>query len=684
MSINNYQIVQVLYSNNYGIIKKVRNIEDDSISLMKMMNKKYLKFNNESETLNEMDKLTSKKNINLSEYKAFFFDENYFYLIMEYDDDSELNKKIEYNIKNHVSFEENYIWSLTIQLLNLLKFIQENKYIDFNLSSLNILLMNNGSLKIYDYAKNYTTYNNEGIWLEDIFIFPPELLNDDKNIDMDKANIWKAGCIIYELCTLHPPFEEKNFKIRTNKILEGKYISVDSKYSNDFNVLLSKMIIVDPEKRATVDELLNSEIIKKRNVEIEDIDINENIFTFKKNSLKDTKRKTESINEMMQNDKYEMMKFTLSLKNKSPEEENFNELIDTGHFNVIDNNNKINFNNIINNNVNDFRDLIIEAQMKRDNNMRIIENNNYNYNNPYRKNEININKNNNENNNQQKLNKNSNKTKNNNNNNIINNFNRNNANKKIHIDGNPNKAKNKYLLNDNNEIIIKERQKTPNNKNNNNLESLENKKNLHNFIRKDNLSKNKENQIKKKLFLVYPQNNQINPSNNNYNINIINNNNDVKVNKNRKSKNDIINILNSNKKELNKFKIKNVKEKKQSNNNTNKKKQQFPVLSNIQSHNVDKIIDKILRNKPPHKIPQNKNNNAINIKDNFYFNYGIGNGNENKEKKIMNNNFIQQRMQMIKPANNLPNITYGKDKKINIEYGVIKFNSYNKYKIKKK
>ena len=128
--------------------------------------------------------------------------------------------------------------------------------------------MNNGSLKIYDYAKNYTTYNNEGIWLEDIFIFPPELLNDDKNIDMDKANIWKAGCIIYELCTLHPPFEEKNFKIRTNKILEGKYISVDSKYSNDFNILLSKMIIVDPEKRATVVELLNSEIIKKRNVEI--------------------------------------------------------------------------------------------------------------------------------------------------------------------------------------------------------------------------------------------------------------------------------------------------------------------------------------------------------------------------------------------------------------------------------
>ena len=323
IKINNYEILQVIYSNNYGQIKKVRNIENDSISLMKMMNRKYLKFSSESDTLSEMKQLNSIKNINLSEYKTFFFDDNYFYLIMEYDDDSELNKKIEYNIKNHLSFEENYIWSLTIQILNLVKFIKENKNIDFNLSSINILLMNNGSLKIYDYAKNYTTlYNNDGIWLDDIYIFPPEILNDNKNFDIDAANIWKAGCIIYELCTLHPPFEEKNFKVRASKILEGKYINVDSKYSNDFNILLSKMIIVEPEKRATVEELLNSEIIKKRNVEIEDININENIFTFKKNSLKETKRKTESINEMMQNDKYEIMKFTLSQKNKLSEEQN--------------------------------------------------------------------------------------------------------------------------------------------------------------------------------------------------------------------------------------------------------------------------------------------------------------------------------------------------------------------------
>ena len=708
ITINNYDILQVIYSNNYGQIKKVRNIENDSISLMKMMNRKYLKFSSESDTLNEMKQLTSIKNINLSEYKTFFFDDNYFYLIMEYDDDSELNKKIEYNIKNHLSFEENYIWSLTIQILNLVKFIKENKNIDFNLSSINILLMNNGSLKIYDFAKNYTTlYNNDGIWLDDIYIFPPEILNDNKNFDIDAANIWKAGCIIYELCTLHPPFEEKNFKVRASKILEGKYINVDSKYSNDFNILLSKMIIVEQEKRATVDELLNSEIIKKRNVEIEDININENIFTFKKNSLKESKRKTESINEMMQNDKYEIMKFTLSQKNKLSEEQNLNELIDTGHFNMNDNN--INFNNNnMNNKINDFRDLIIKAQMKKDNNMRIIEANNYNYNNPYRNNDIDANKKNNENNNnnQHKLNKNNskinNKNRNNINNKISNNINiKNNINKKIQIDGNPNKSKNKNknknLLNDNNEIIIKERQKTPNYKNNNNLygDILENKNNVNNFLRKDNIPKNKENQIKKKLFLDCPQNNQ------NNNINLIKcNSKEIKANKNRKSNNNIkektdkiLNILNSNKKELNKFKLKNTKERKQSNNNNNNnnnnintnKKKQFPVISNLQSNNVDRIIDKILNNRPVYKISQaqGKNINNINSKDNFRFNFGNENGNE-KEKKIMNNNFMQQKMQMIKPVHNLPNITYGKDKKINIEYGVIKFNSHKKYGLKKK
>ena len=673
MSSNKYEIIEVIYSNNSGKLKKVKNVENDSILLMKIMNKKYLKFTNENEVLNQMKNLSSIKHTNLSEYKTFFFDENYFYIIMEYDDDSEMNKKIQYNIKNRLHFEESYIWSLTIQLLNLLKFIQQNKNIEFNFSNLNILLMNNGILKIFDYTKNYTKYiNNDSIWLDDIINFPPEILNDKKDIDINSVNIWKAGCIIYELCTLHPPFNEKNFKIRASKIMEGKFPKIESKYSNDFNILLNKMIVVDPKKRATVDELLNSDLIKKRNVEIEeDIKINENLFTFKNNNLKETKRKIESINEMMQNDQYEIMKFTLTQK-KDNEEQNLNELISTGHFNI--NNNNVNEKN--NNNI-DFRERIIEALMKKENNMRIIDNNNNNnnnYNNPYRNNDININKKNNE-NNLLKMNKNVKK----NNNKNKNNFNKKQNEEKIH------KSKNKNIINNNNNNImsIKEREKTPNNKKINiYADVVDNKKNLNNFIKNDNKSKNKDTHVKKKLKLAYPPNNQINQNYNNNNINVIRSSKEEQINKNNKNniREKTEKILNSlNKKEHNKYIIKNVNERNKSNNNTDRKRN-FPIINYpliySKERYIDKRIDQII-NKPPSNNLQNK---IIISNDNLYNNYG----NENVEKKIMNNNYFLKKNSIIKPANNLPNIEYGKDKKIKIEYGIIKLNNCNKYKIKKK
>jgi serine/threonine protein kinase len=323
----------------------------------------------------------------LSKFKDFFFTENSFNIIIEYEEDCALKQKIKYNIDNHLSFEENYIWSLTIQLLNLVKFIKENKNIDFNLSISNLLLMNNGLLKLYNYGNELISNQDYSSTIQNFdYNIPPEYFNDDgsNNINADSSNIWIAGCIIYELCSSKHPFSGESKREYINKVIKGEYQPIEIKYSDDFNKLLSKMILTDPNKRASVDELLNSEIIKSRNIEVDDLKASDNIninFTFKKNNLKETKRQKQSINEMFQNDKYEIMKFTLSHKDGLPiyGEEDF-DLVETGKFNINQN-----YNIIINENNknNDFKNKIIEEQNKKD---RIIENNNFNYNNPYRNN----------------------------------------------------------------------------------------------------------------------------------------------------------------------------------------------------------------------------------------------------------------------------------------------------------
>ena len=75
--------------------------------------------------------------------------------------------------------------------------------------------------------------------------------------------IWSVGCIIYELCTSRPPFRGTSMKDLCHNVMTGYYLPI-SGFSNDMKEIISKMLVVNPQRRASTDELLNCEIIKKR------------------------------------------------------------------------------------------------------------------------------------------------------------------------------------------------------------------------------------------------------------------------------------------------------------------------------------------------------------------------------------------------------------------------------------
>ena len=319
----------LLYTDCYGDVLKSK--KDGENYLIKIIKADQLKSKKQFETLNTMKNLSLYINKNLSEYIDYYFnDKGDFEILMEYEEDSEYTSKIKYNKDNNRTFEEDYIWSLIIQLLDLLKYIQQNKDINIELNPTKILLMNNGTLKVFDFGMELLAQTVPEQPLSDktdsIFVLPPECAKDGKApTDKDSANIWKVGCIIYELCTLKHVFESEsgnNMKEKLSKF-EGNYeINIGDKYSNDIKTLLSKMLIAEPEKRATVEELINSDIVVKRKsnklTEKEKLEkklLTASIFTFKqsilKNTIKDSIRQIKNQNEMMENDNYEILKFSL-------------------------------------------------------------------------------------------------------------------------------------------------------------------------------------------------------------------------------------------------------------------------------------------------------------------------------------------------------------------------------------
>ena len=638
----------LLYSDCYGDVYKYK--KDEDIHLVKIIKSNNLKSKNKLETLDAMKKLTLNTCKNLSEYIDFYFnDNNDFEILMEYDEDSEFEKKIKYNKENHLNFEEDYKWSLAIQILNLLKYIQQNKNFKIEINPSKILLMNNGILKIFDYGMDLIS--NMGLSssilqnLNDDYITPPEYMKEDiKKIDEDSANIWKAGCIIYELFTLNHVFYFESMFDMQVKLSNFKGIyEIDSKYDNDFKLLLSKMLIAEPEKRANVDELLNCEIIKLWNnniLEKERLEkqlINASIFTFKqsilKNSLKDSIRQIKNQNEMMENDNYEILKLTMS-KNKELNEDkgNINYLKQTGKFgDGIEKENE----NVKNK---DFKEILMAEKIKKEGkNIGIIEKNNYNYNNPFR----------------------------------INNYLKNDE--KMKMINKPNFMKNskeifKLKIDKN---IPKEREKTPLHETKNNRYFLDVDKNENNNKNKSK-PKNKENKSKDflpKLKNPLAQNSIVNSK-------------DLKMNINKNNMNNI-NLTKKTEQVLKLFKVKKIKKyddtnkfKKQNNNYNNKlssmtNSQIDAILNNILHKQNANIINKIQKNK---YFIKNNNNNNNNINNNFKNIININKPFENKMK-------IKQ-IPFNKPLKNLPI-----NKNSKISYGTVEYKTRKgkntKYFVKK-
>ena len=79
------------------------------------------------------------------------------------------------------------------------------------------------------------------------YYMPPELLSDqlsDQGYD-ESCDIWSLGCILYELCTLEPPFKAPNAVLLEKKIAAGKFNPIPSCYSKEVSELINRMICVD-------------------------------------------------------------------------------------------------------------------------------------------------------------------------------------------------------------------------------------------------------------------------------------------------------------------------------------------------------------------------------------------------------------------------------------------------------
>lgn len=94
------------------------------------------------------------------------------------------------------------------------------------------------------------------------YYLSPEIV-ESKNYSF-KTDIWSLGVILYELCTLKPPFEGNSLPQLAMKIVRGQYTPVPSHFGWDIRNLVASMLNVEPAKRPSIEQILKTRVITNR------------------------------------------------------------------------------------------------------------------------------------------------------------------------------------------------------------------------------------------------------------------------------------------------------------------------------------------------------------------------------------------------------------------------------------
>ena len=339
-SIRDFKKEKVLGKGSFGSVYLVRRKQDNKIYALKTVILEKLNKREQENSVNEVRILASVNHPNVIGYKEAFWDDtgSSLNIVMEYADDGDLHSKIEKMKKAGGFFKEPIIWSYAIQMIEGLKALHDKKIMHRDLKSANIFLVKDkhqckiGDMNVSKVIKEKVLRTQTGT----PYYASPEVWND--NPYSYKSDLWSIGCVIYELCSLRPPFQGKDLDELYENVCKGEPERINKIYSDDLWKMILMLLQVDVNKRVDCNQFLNSELIKKK---IEEMKNNPSTFLEALNLDKNKGIKDDFL--------LKTIKFNdiSEIKAQLPTKKNYNNYLNGNNFKYPKNKRIINRDNII-------------------------------------------------------------------------------------------------------------------------------------------------------------------------------------------------------------------------------------------------------------------------------------------------------------------------------------------------
>ncbi|CAD8114225.1 unnamed protein product [Paramecium sonneborni] len=255
--ISDFEILNRLGEGSYSQVFKVIRKSDQQVYAMKKVKLYDLKEKEKENALNEVRILASFDDPNIINYKDAFIDDNMLYIIMEFATQGDLQNKIKQT--GNQLFHETEIWKALFQITKGLKKLHDNKIVHRDLKTANIFISNGnyklGDLNVSKVTKKGFAYTQTGT----PYYASPEVWRNEAYNSM--SDIWSLGCVIYEMASLKLPFKAPDLKALCNKIQRGLFECLPKQYSRDLQSIIVQMIQVQPMKRLSCNQILQSPLL---------------------------------------------------------------------------------------------------------------------------------------------------------------------------------------------------------------------------------------------------------------------------------------------------------------------------------------------------------------------------------------------------------------------------------------
>ncbi|CAN2389740.1 protein serine/threonine kinase activity [Pristimantis euphronides] len=264
--IGNYAILDHLGSGAFGSVYKVKKRNGQNLFAMKEIN-----LHNPAFGKDKRDRDSSAENIvseltiireqlchpNIVRYYRTFLENDKLYIVMELIEGAPLGEHLKSLKEKKQQFTEERLWHIFIQLCLALRYLhKEKRIVHRDLSPNNIMLGEKDKVTVTDFGLAKQKQENSKLTsiVGTILYSCPEVVKSEPY--GEKADVWAAGCILYQMATLNPPFHSTNMLSLATKIVEAMYVPVpEGFYSEKVSNTIKRCLTSDADLRPDIVEV---------------------------------------------------------------------------------------------------------------------------------------------------------------------------------------------------------------------------------------------------------------------------------------------------------------------------------------------------------------------------------------------------------------------------------------------